>query len=642
MKFISSISLLSACLSLPAFASAAEAPGEKLDQIVVTGARTALTANQLGSALTVITRDEIEGREARRVTDLLRSVPGFSVSHSGIAGSQAQVRVRGAEANHILVLIDGVRANDPATGDEFRWEYLSTSNIERIEIVRGPQSSLWGSDAVAAVVHIITRAEQSASSIDGYAEGGSFGTTNSGLNAALSGQRWSVNGGIESLTSDGSNIARSGDENDDSDVTTADLSARFAASNSVSLILGLRAVDAYSQFDPVDFVVTGLPVDGDVATDTKNLYARAGIEFQRTGSSLSHRFMLRYFDSDNRNLVDKLQDSGTTSDRMTVAYQTDIRLGENLLSLALEHEETEFEQFGAIVFGDPNQTQKMDVSSAIVEYQGLSLERISWIVSARFDDNSDFDDALNGRLSLAWQLGDTTTLRGSVGTGQKNPTFTDRFGYFPGQFVGNPELKPEKSTSYDIGVDQKLADGAVLLQLSLFQQDLKDEINGFVFDPVTFLSTAENMPGTSKRSGVELATHWSLSDSLGIGANYTYTDSTEQDLLGNPVRELRRPKHSGGFSLDYRSAGERFSTSLNADYGGSRTDVFFPPWPDPSETVTLDDYWLIDLAAQYRATESITLFARGSNLLDQDIEQVYGYRTPGRAGFVGIRVNFAQ
>jgi vitamin B12 transporter len=642
MKTILRISFLGACLSLTALASATQAPGEKLDQIVVTGARTALTVNQLGSALTIITRDEIERREARRVTDLLRSVPGFSVSHSGIAGSQAQVRVRGAEANHILVLIDGVRANDPATGDEFRWEYLSTSNIERIEIVRGPQSSLWGSDAVAAVVHIITRSEYSASSVDGYAEGGSFGTANSGLNAALSGQRWSVNGGVESLTSDGGNIARSGDEKDDSDVTTADLSAKFAASNSVSLVVGLRAVDAYSQFDPVDFFVTGLPVDGDVATDTKNLYARAGIDIQPAASSLSHRLMLRYFDSDNRNLVDGLEDSGTRSDRMTIAYQTDIRFGEDVLSLALEHEETNFEQFGAVVFGDPNQQQTMDVSSAIAEYQGLSLQRLSWIVSARFDDNSDFDDALNGRVSLAYQLGDATTLRGSVGTGQKNPTFTDRFGYFPGQFAGNPALKPEKSTSYDIGIDQKLADGAVLLQLSLFQQDLKDEINGFVFDPVTFLSTAENMPGRSKRSGVETAAHWNLSDSLGIGAHYTYTDSTEQDLLGNEVYELRRPKHSGGISLNYRSAGERFNTSLNADYGGSRTDLFFPPWPDPSETVTLSNYWLIDLALQYRATESITVFAKGSNLLDEEIEQVYGYRTPGRAGFVGVRVSFGQ
>ncbi len=144
-------------LAGPAIAQDQANPSGDIDQIIVTGARTPLTINQVGSAVTVITRDDIEQREVRYVADLLRAVPGFSVSHTGVAGSQTQVRVRGSEANHVLVLVDGVRANDPATGDEFRWEYLTTGDIERVEIVRGPQRSLWGSDAVAAVIHFITR-----------------------------------------------------------------------------------------------------------------------------------------------------------------------------------------------------------------------------------------------------------------------------------------------------------------------------------------------------------------------------------------------------------------------------------------------------------------------------------------------------
>jgi len=615
---------------------------DNIDQIVVTGARTALSVTQIGSASTIITRDEIERREARYVSDLLRTVPGFSVSQTGVTGSQTQVRVRGGEANHILVLIDGVRANDPATGDEFRWEYLSTGNIERIEIIRGPQSSLWGSDAVSAVVHIITRSEHSGPGIDAYAEGGSFSTTNGGLNGVLAGNWWSLQAGIESLATDGSNISRTGSEKDDSDLTTANVSAKFSATESLSLNFGLRTVDAYSQFDPVDFFLTGLPTDGDVASDTRNLYAQAGASLQRDDSRVTQRLNVRYFESDNHNLIDGIEDSSTASDRITFAYQADIHVGENLLSLALEHEETGFEQRGAIVFGDPNQTQKMDVSSAILEFQGLSVERLTWIVSARADNNSDFDDAVNGRLSLAYALSESTTLRGSVGTGQKNPTFLERFGFFPGQFVGNPALKPERSTSYDVGFDRRSSDGALQFQVSLFKQDLKDEINGFVFDPVTFLSSAENMQGKSERKGIELATHWNINESFGVGANYTYTDSTEQDFLGNDVRELRRPKHSGGLSLDYQTENEKFSASLNADYSGSRTDIFFPPWPDPSEIVTLSNYWLLDLAAQYQATASVTLFVRGSNMLDKDYEQVFGYRTSGRAGYIGVRANFGH
>ncbi len=614
----------------------------EIDQIVVTGARSPLPVEQIGSAVTVITREDIERREARHVTDLLRTVPGFSVSHSGVTGSQAQVRVRGAEANHVLVLIDGIRANDPATGDEFRWEYLSAGNIERIEVVRGPQSSLWGSDAVAAVVHIITRSESSISSGDIFAESGSFDTRNAGLNGAISGDAWVLRGGIESLATDGSNVSRTGTEKDGADLTTASLSARLAASDALSFSMGLRSVDAWSQYDPVDFIVTGLPTDGDVATDVQNLYAQVGAVIAPVGGRVSQQINVRYFDSDNRNLVDGALDSSTASDRVTFAYQADIGLGENLLSLALEREETQFEQSGAIVFGNPNQTQEMDVNSAIAEFQGLSTERLTWIVSVRADANSDFDDAFNGRVSLAYELSDATTLRSSIGTGQKNPTFIERFGYFPGQFIGNPELKPEHSVSYDVGVDQRLADDRLFVQVSLFQQDLTDEINGFVFDPVTFLATAENMQGKSERSGVELAARWMPGESIGFAAHYTYTDSKEQDFLGNDVSELRRPRHAGGVSVDYKTANERFSTTLNADYGGTRSDIFYPPWPEPSEIVTLGNYWLLDVAVQYRVTPSMTLFARGSNLLDEDYEQVYGYRTPGRAAYLGIRINFGN
>ena len=621
-------------LAIPASQAVA---AEDYDQIVVTAARTPLAVSKIGSAVTIITRDDIERRHVRHLADLLRSVPGFSVSRTGAIGAQTQIRVRGAEANHILVLIDGIRANDPATGDEFRWEYLSTANIERIEIVRGPQSSLWGSDAVAAVVHVITRVRKTGSDFSAYAESGSHATSNLGMNGAVASARWSLSGGIERLTTDGSNISRSGSENDDSALTTATLAARIEASEALSFRLGLRAVDAYTQFDPVDYFVTGLPVDGDVATDVRHLYASIGGTLRSLQSRVTHRVKAHYFDSSNRNLVDGGYDSGTASTRLTLAYQADIGIGKNLLSLALEHEKTQFEQRGAVIFGDPNQDQEMTVTSVIAEYQGLSGERMSWILSARLDNNSDFDDSLNGRLSIAYQWSGTTTLRGGVGTGQKNPTFTERFGYFPEQFIGNAALKPERSTSYDIGLDKNVLNGEMQIQISLFRQDLVDEINGFVFDPVTFLSTAENLTSKSKRSGMEIAVRWTLSESLALGGHYTNTRSTAQGS-----REVRRPRHSGGMSADFRSPHERFTVTLHADYGGTRSDIFFPPYPTPPQIVTLRNYWLLDIAAQYQATPTVTVFVRGTNLLDEDYEQVYGYRTLGRAAYLGVRVNFGR
>ena len=341
---IAALAALGASLVVPT-AFAAE---ELLDQVIVTGARTPVSAADVGSAVTVITRDDIERRQVRYVTELLRAVPGFAVSHSGVVGSQTQVRVRGSEANHVLVLVDGVRANDPATGDEFRWEYLSTANIERIEIVRGPQSALWGSDAIGGVVHIVTRSGSGGNSGNAYIESGTRNTLNAAADGSFGGDTWSVGVGVERLTTDGFNISRSGNEDDDAEISTATLNARLAPSDALTVTFGARSVDAYTQFDAVDFVTTGLPADSDVATDTRQAYAHLGLIFGAADARVRHRVGVRYFDSDNENLVDGLYDSSTSSDRTTWAYQADISLREASLSLAAEHEVTQFTQRGAV------------------------------------------------------------------------------------------------------------------------------------------------------------------------------------------------------------------------------------------------------------------------------------------------------
>lgn len=619
-------------LVAPSFAASGPSPD---DRIIVTGARAPISAADVGSAVTIISRDDIERRQARYVSDLLRSVPGFAVSHTGVAGSQTQVRVRGSEANHVLVLIDGVRANDPATGDEFRWEYLATANVERIEIVRGPQSALWGSDAIGGVVHIITRSGGN-TGVSGYLEGGSQNTINGAMNGGFGGDNWSVGLGLEQLTTDGSNISRTGTEKDDSDISTASMNARLQASDAIALRFGVRSVDAYSQFDAVDFLLTGLPADSNVATDSTQNYAHLGATFGADSSRVRHHLNARYFDSDNRDLIDGTEESSSGSDRITFAYQADIAMGENMLSLALEHEKTRFEQRGAVVWGDPNQEQEMDVTSAVADFQGRASDNVTWLLSARFDDNSDFDDIVTGRASVAWDLTDATTLRANIGTGQKTPTFIERFGYFPGQFIGNPALKPERSVSYDFGIDQRISNSASI-QLAAFEQEIKNEIDGFVFDPITFLYTADNLSTISKRRGIEFGARWTLNEQFGLNLQYTYTDATE-----NSARELRRPRHAGSVHADYSFMETRGRVSLVADYGGTRQDMFFPPWPNPSEIVTLKNYWLLDLTAQYQLNDVMNLFARASNLLDTEYEQVYGYRTPGRAVYGGVQVNFGR
>ncbi len=630
---------LLAAIGVSAFVFVAE-PAQAdnaIDQIIVSGARAPIAVGDLGSAVTVITRADIERRQVRYVTDLLRSVPGFAVSHTGVVGSQTQVRVRGSEANHVLVLIDGVRANDPATGDEFRWEYLSTANIERIEIVRGPQSALWGSDALGGVVHIVTRSGNGSMGGNGYLEAGTENTLNGALNGSFGGDGWSLGLGIEQLKTDGFNISRTGDENDDSDITAASLNAKFNPSDALTFTLGARSINAWSQFDGVDFFVTGLPQDSDIATDTRQTFAQAGVAIGAADATLRHNLAVHYFNSDNINIRDGVEDSSAASERTRVGYQADVAVGDNRLSLAFEHEKTQFEQRGPVVFDDPNQDQETDVTSAVVDFQGHATDSVTYLLSARLDQHSDFDDIVTGRASITWDVADSTTLRANIGTGHKTPTFIERFGYFPGSFAGNPDLKPEYSTSYDLGVDRSFGAGSV--QFSLFQQDLEDEINGyFCGAPWPAPCTAINMDGTSKRRGAELATHLNVTDNLSIAATYTYTHSEDADS----ATELRRPRHAGSLNLDYAFLDSRANINLVADYGGTRKDIFFPPWPNPSEIVTLQNFWLVDLTGRYAVSDSVTLFARASNLLDTEYEQVFGYRTPGRAFHGGVQVDFGN
>lgn len=637
---ISGLELL-ACGALAADRNYENDNGGDVDNIIVTASRTPVAAPQTGMSISVIDREQIELRQARYVTDVLRAVPGFSVSHTGGPGAQTQVRVRGAEANHVLVLIDGMRANDPASGDEFRWEFLSTNNVERIEIVRGPQSALWGSDAVAAVVNVITRHGDNAGRIDAFAEGGSHDTVNAGLSGATSGDNWSLAFGVEQLDSDGTNISRVGGERDGADLLTTSISARFQATKRWTFDVGARRVDGRSDVDPIDFFTTGLPTDGDLVNDGVRHYLHAGTVLRAQNGWLTQRLTASFFDSRNANLVDGVWSASTASDRARFVYQADIAFSENVVAVALEHERTEFQQRGVVNFGDPNQDQAMDVSSVVVDFQGKPSAATTLLASARLDDNSEFEDVLTGRLSLSWQASETLRLRASAGMGQKAPTFIERYGFFPGQFSGNAALEPEESTSYEIGIEKLLAGNDLAVGLTVFSQDLDNEINGFAFDPDTFLFTAENLAGSSSRDGVEAEIRYRPSDVVDVHASYTYTDASQPDS-GSGTLELRRPKHSASVGGSLRFLDDRGTVSLNADYGGTRFDRFFPPFPLAPEFVALKSYWQVDVAVGLDVTPTLNLFVRATNLLDDEYEQVFGFRTAPRGVFAGVRVSLGR
>jgi vitamin B12 transporter len=548
--------------------------------------------------------------------------------------------MRGAEANHTLVFIDGVRANDPAQNGEFNFAHLLNADIEAVEVIRGPQSALWGSDALAGVINIRTRRGGDGLAGSVYAEGGENSWQNLGANARYGNEQLRAALGIASIETDGDNISRAGGEDDGYENTTLTGSFDWSATETLTLEGSLRHVDANNDYDEVDFS-TGLPADSNSETDTEQLYGRLGATLSTLDGRWRHSASITLTDTENDN---RGQFSRTRTEAEVIVYtlQTSFDLAEgHTLTGAYERWEEDFTQRGmATDFGDPNRDEDIDTDAFILEYRGQLTDTLSVLASARNDDNSDFDDKTTGRLSAAWQVADATTLRGAWGTGIKNPTFTERFGFFT-NFVGNPDLKPEESTGWEIGVDQNWLDDRLQVSATWFDEELEDEINGFFFDPTIGEFgdfTAVNEDGKSERQGLELAVRWPILDGLSLNAAYTWLDSQDPD--GSD--EIRRAEHIASANLNWDFLAGRANLNLQLDYNGEQDDFFFPPVPPFQERVELDSFTLVTLAGSYRLLESLELYARVENATDEDYEEVFGFVAPGRTAIAGVRYSFGR
>ena len=621
----------------------------EMEHLVVTATMDPIEAIEVSGSLTVISREQIDQLQVKYLSELLRTVPGFAVSQAGGPGALTQVRVRGAEANQLLVLIDGIRANDPASGDEFQFEYALTSDIERIEIMRGPQSAAWGTDALAGVVNIIRRKDLASG--DGYlrshAEGGSFESITAGVEGGWSSERARFTGGVTYLDSEGTNISRGDGEKDGTENTNFNGRLEFDASESLSITLLGQHVDARSDFDGISFV-TGLPEDSDQYTEAERTYLSGILAWASPGSRWDASATVNWLDSDNENFSFGAPNGSTSGETLEFKARTGFDLVANnpnahRLTLAFDHREMDFSQRGtASAFGDPNQDQSYDVTGYAAEYIGRPTDGFTWMASVRQDDFSDFEDATTWQLGGSQLFDSGLRLRGSVGTGSKAPTFLDLFGFFPDFFQGNPDLRPEESEGWEVGVDLPIGDTSLTFGITYFNQTLKDEINGFVFDPETFLFTAENRAGDSDRSGVELLLSGSITPSLSISGSYTYTDATEIGPTGETSTEPRRPEHMASLVLNQVFADGRGNVNLNVNYNGSQLDNYFPPPDFALIPVKLDSFTVVDLAASWSLSSTWEITGRLSNLFDEDYEEILGFARPGRGVFVGIRGQFSR
>jgi vitamin B12 transporter len=635
MKKISFLGTAIALSATPILSQTAIAAETDIDEILVSASLVPIAASRSANAITVIDSEQLRNRAALTVGDLLRDVPGLAVSRSGVQGSQTQIRARGAEANHLLVLIDGVEANDPSQSDELNWGTLSADDIERIEVIRGPQSSLRGSDAMAGVVNIVTRSAEQAFSAKLFTEAGSFSTTRHGFHIGTKQGDFNVRLGVSDTKTDGDNISRTGNERDGYENTSINLKAGFAVSEELKLSFSARQSDGMNEFD-ADDDFDGFVEDQDRVSEFRNSTIGLQADYVSVDGRWQHKLVIAQSKHDNEAFADGVLGNVTGSTKDQYQYIGSMFWDDSSqrISVLAEREEEDYKQRGPLSWGlDPNQDRERDTDSFAIEYRSDISDRLSLALSSRYDDNSEFDRASTYRMEAVYQLGDDTRLRSAYGTAVKNPTFTERFGFYT-NFIGNPELKPEESTSWELGIDQQLGD--LSLSATLFDAELENEINGFAYDAVNMGYTATNKEGVSKRQGIELTASVEMDESLALSAAYTYTDSVQPDGAGGYQDEVRRARHTANLNLAWQAT-DLLQLTTNVQYSGSQSDEFFPPWPTPSEIVTLDDYTLLNVNANFSATDRLDIYLRLDNLLDDDYEEVFGYQTLGFGASLGLR-----
>lgn len=595
--------------------------------IVVTASRAAEAADETAASVTIIDDARIERLGEPLVPALLRLLPSTAVAQSGSAGTVSEVRIRGAEANHTLLFIDGIRANDPARGEAPRFELLNADIISRIEAVRGPQSALWGSEAIGGVIAVDGIIPGDGVEMGASAEAGSYGFQRTSAQASAP----NIAAAVAWQRSDGIDIFGGGDRDG-----YRNLAGRLRASMRPAPLIEIGAsgflLSGRSQYDGSD----PFTFERSHGLSSRDVMA-AGRAWADVGSEAGPwrgRLSAAHLDSSSRNFFEGDEINRTDGSRTTLGGQIEHRFAtgpvRHVLIAAAEHEAEDFRADDNVYFGATEQDRDRDHGAATVEWRATA-DRLTADVAVRRDSFNRFKDATSLRASLLVDLGRGFAAAGSYGEGIAQPTFFDLYGFFPGSFVGNPALRPESSKGFEVSLRARKRHWAA--SLTAYRQRLKDEIVG-TFDFNTFLSSAANADGTSKRWGIEAEAAWSPSPKLRLIANYSYLDATQPDPTSGELRELRRPKHSGSMAIDGVSGRLTYGASLA--YTGARTDNNFeiPPFG----RVRLDPYWLAGARVGYAIRPGIELFARTANAFDEDYQDVFAYRTEGRSLHAGIRL----
>jgi vitamin B12 transporter len=591
------------------------------------------TESYIGSS-TVLTPSQIEQRQVRDVADALRDVP--SVAVASIAG-QTQLRLRGSEANHVMMLVDGIEVSDPFAG-EFDVGTLQAEIGSRIEVLRGPQSALYGSDAIGGVVAYDSGRFDGVSA---WIEGGSKSTFNGAARVGTRGDRWNASLSGVVVGSDGEPNARDGARDIGRDSYTLSGNSSVDVAPDLTLRAVGRFVRTEGDFNDTDFDPTsptfGLVIDSpDTRFENEAVYALVGARLETIRGDWTHDLSAQIADIARDTFGPFGRTSGSDGDRLKASYVSSLGLGsygnEHQLTFAADWERERFRNDDPFDFAFTGRRSIENVGIA-GEYRFAS-ERFDFSAAARHDINDRFADETTFRIGAGIDASEGTRLRVSYGTGIKNPGFFELFGFFDGRFIGNADLSPERSESWEVGIDQHLAEGAIALSVTYFDSRLKGEIFT-TFPAPDFIATPANRDTLSKQQGVELSAKAQLNDQIIFDAAYSWLDAKEDG-----VEEVRRPGNIASAALNWTAPDDAANATLVVRYNGATDDVAFT---DPSFIPVierLNSYTLVNFNAEVRLTERLRLFGRVENLLDETYEQVFSFVSPGRSAAIGIRADF--
>jgi vitamin B12 transporter len=614
----------------------------KLTDVVITATRTPLNTLGLANSISIIDSAEIVNKNSFNAFNVLRNEYGMSFSQQGTKASLSNVYIRGANSSHTLVLIDGVEVNMPNDPSNFyNFFSLPVDNISRIEVLRGPQSTLYGSNALAGVINIIS-AHGTARPISSISiEGGRYNTFKGTVSSLgkLDNFRYSV--ALSRIKSDAYSAASEKYGNTEKDGYQMDnissiLGYEFSEKFKADLIL--RYNNSNSNLDQS----SGLPEFWDDPTyifNQEEFFIRAQGKLSLSDNKWNQKFGISYFSNVRAYSFDSSAASFYYSwsnydgRRYKADWQNDFSFfNNNLITAGLEFEveETASEYYLFSSFNPPDYASiipKINVNTFGFYLQDqLKLgESFFGTVGIRLDQNNQFGSAFTYRVAPAyifWETG--TKIKATIGSGFKAPTLF----YLYDPLYGNTELDPEKSFGWDAGIEQFFRRESFSFGITYFFNRFDDM---FGFDPVTFKTININK---AESEGVEIFTRAALTNGLDLKANYTYTNAIDKSE-GTPdynKKLVRRSEHKAGLFLSYS-----FTQSVNANvefiYVGEREEPDFTNYPS---RIIMPDYFLVNFAAHYNLFSFLRLQARIENLLDKQYEEIYGYGTAGFSVFGGI------